>query len=105
MKLIGIRTQFVGFHRWKNAPDSVAFLRDWHRHIFNVKVEFTVDHADRDREFFLTKDKVNEYISRYEGKKFEFSCEQIAQDIAVDLGANMAEVDEDGENYGIFINN
>lgn len=101
---IKIKTQFVGFHRWKDAPKKVEFLRNWHRHIFGVEVTFLVDHSNRALEFFLTQEKVNKYLKKYENKKFEASCEMIAEDICKKFGAMKVEVSEDGENSGIYLN-
>lgn len=66
LKVIYINTSFVGFHRWDSAPEEVAFLRDLHRHIFNVKVTVEVSHNDRDVEFFLLKKDVDFCISRFD---------------------------------------
>ena len=50
---IYIQTQFTGYHRWDDAPDCVAFLRNTHRHVFHVKVTVPVQHNDRAIEFFM----------------------------------------------------
>lgn len=79
---IYIRTNFEAFHQWSNAPEEVAFLKNTHRHIFHVRVDFEVDHNDRELEFFMLKDIVNSIIMKdYEGRTFPWSCEQIAEDL------------------------
>lgn len=65
LKTIYVRTSFVGFHKWETAPQEVSFLRDLHRHIFNVKVTLQVSHSDRDVEFFLLKKDVDFIISSF----------------------------------------
>lgn len=87
-KTITVKTSFVGFHKWDNAPDRVAFLKDLHRHIFNVEVEFKVNHNDRDLEFFLMKELVQKIIKSLYKKNPDYidwlmvwSCEMIAEDI------------------------
>jgi hypothetical protein len=46
-----IRFDTVGWHFWKDAPDSRAYLRDSHRHLFKIEVHLQVFHDDRDIEF------------------------------------------------------
>lgn len=104
MRYIKIKTNFEAFHRYKNAPNAVDFLRDWHRHIFNVELTFNVVEANREREFFMTKQLIDKYIARnYKGKRFEMSCEMIAEDLVNEFNCSEVFVDEDGENGGGFI--
>lgn len=96
----------AGFHRWKNAPDVVAFLRDPHRHLFHIKGWVTVDHADRDTEFFILKNKLEQSITALYPKltyldTIDFggsSCEMIAVALVDYLNLTACEVSEDGEN-------
>ena len=105
---IWVTCRFVAWHRWKDAPPSVAFLRDMHRHEFRVKVTLTVRHLNRDLEFFTEQAELKAFVQkRYEGARLEKSCESIAYEIAhfcVDW-ENVAfaecEVSEDGENGAI----
>lgn len=97
-----ITTRFAALHRWPNAPEEVAFLRDFHRHEFHVKLCVPVSHNDRDVEFIMLKEGVDSYIRRtYEGCKFPFSCEHIASDLLTVFGASRVEVSEDGENGAV----
>jgi hypothetical protein len=97
--IIWITSQFEGFHRWKDAPDDVAFLRNYHRHIFEVRVEFLVSHDNRDIEFFQAKRKLEEVLNKtWNGKQFEDSCEMIASKIRKYFLAQAVAVSEDGEN-------
>lgn len=100
---IFVTAQFVGFHRWKNAPEEVAFLRSFHRHLFHVKVFFDVSHGDRDLEFFQEKEKVDDFLKRsFSGAQFDGSCEFIAEKILAAIPYAVAcEVSEDGENGAI----
>lgn len=96
---VWVTTRFIGFHRWKDAPDEVAFLREWHRHVFHVRLEVPVRHDNRDVEFLLLKQKLENYISdTYSTRKFEYSCEQIANNLLVQFQARECQVSEDGEN-------
>jgi hypothetical protein len=100
--IVYVKTQFIGYHRWANAPDDVAFLRAYHRHVFHVKVGVEVTHGDREVEFFQFQRKVQDYISaEYEGRYFEKSCEMIAIDLLYRFQAAMVEVSEDGENGAV----
>lgn len=100
---IYVKTQFEALHRWKDAPAKVSFLRNYHRHVFHVRVHFQVTHNDRDIEYFLFKERLDAYIQeRFAGQLFDFSCEHIAEDILVRFRADIVDVSEDGEN-GSFV--
>lgn len=100
--IVWITTQFTGFHSWDRAPDSVAFLRHKHRHLFHVKIGVEVKHSDRDVEFFLFKKEVDSFLKKeYEGKYFDCSCEHIASILLNKFEAYFVEVSEDGENGAI----
>lgn len=103
--MVWVRSQFVGFHRWKDAPDEVAFLRDWHRHIFYVRMGVQVCGLNREQEFFTLKGKLDLYLNSVfvnhgslKNNRFEYSCEQIAHMIQKTFDAMLVEVSEDGEN-------
>ena len=112
---IFITTQFEGFHRWKDAPEEVKFLRDIHRHIFHVKVTASVSHAERDIEFILFKREVEDIINKIKEGQYhlteqplnDWSCETWAKAILFTLrhkGYNnkmICEFSEDGENGAI----
>lgn len=97
--VVWISAAFEGFHRYVNAPDDVAFLREWHRHIFHVKIGMEVSDLNREIEFFQFKRKVKDFLlEQYSGKYFESSCEMIARDIQSFFDATFVSVSEDGEN-------
>lgn len=100
---IFVTLQFEGYHRWKDAPEEHAFLRDYHRHLFHVRVELPVDHSNRDVEFIAFKRKVQSWCANYTGweARFEYSCEQLAEKILRAFEASRVEVSEDGENGAI----
>lgn len=106
IKYITVKTSFRGFHKYTNAPDEVAFLRNKHRHVFGVRVSIEVDHSDRDVEFFILQQEIDQCISEnFLNKELEESCEMIAETIAEYLLQReykilQVEVDEDGENAG-----
>lgn len=103
--------QVEGFHAWENAPASVWFLRQQHRHIFHFKVTIEVSNDDRDIEFITLKrdclaalprifDKDHSGAFHFGGK----SCEMIAKDLIEWLDSEFnakaycVEVSEDNEN-------
>ena len=100
---IHVVTRFEGFHRWKDAPEDVAFLRAFHRHVFNVRVYIAVTHDNRQVEFFQFRRKLDDYIkATLAGREFELSCEQIAKMILEAFPqATAVEVKEDDENGAI----
>jgi hypothetical protein len=103
MMQIYITTQFEGIHKWDNAPDEVKFLRYPHRHLFNVKVWFSVNHDDRDLEFFIMKRKLNNYILASIDQNDVGSCEMVCRKIAeMDSRITKVEVNEDNENGAVL---
>lgn len=100
---IFVTTNFEAFHHWPDAPEEVAFLRSLHRHIFYVRAEKVVTHANRDIEFLLLKRELNAIIE--EAKDINdtrtWSCEQWAIYLLEMLRFNRVEVSEDNENGAI----
>lgn len=101
-----VRTQFVGFHKYENAPDEVAFLKNTHRHLFKVSCELETFHNDRELEFFMVHMTLEREILPFVQLKLE-SCEQMASRILDGLinayGTHRyysVVVSEDGENDG-----
>lgn len=103
-----VTTQFEGVHRWKDAPNQVKFLRDYHRHMFNVLLEIEVFDEDRDIEFVLLKKQLNAFIKEdFENSYLDYSCETMAKRILLYMlniyknRAMLCSVSEDGENGAI----
>lgn len=107
---IKIRTDFEGYHYYPNAGQidpRISFLENEHRHMFKVEVKISVNHLDRELEFFLVKWALNEFIQG--GNMNHKSCEMIATDILNNhliprYGDNRyyeIVVSEDGESDGI----
>ena len=114
MKIVYAKASFEGIHRWLDAPDEVNYLRNPHRHIFNVKVSVEVTQNNREIEFIMLGHRVKELFEGlaiegrngvwYMGTK---SCEDVAEMvmdyIRYKLGLSAktyiaVQVDEDGEN-------
>lgn len=92
-----------GIHRYPNAPDEVAYLRNEHRHIFQYKVTLEVTHDNREVEFHMLKNELTGLFKSGVVKADYKSCEMLASDVMDYLDKNYpnryAEVDvsEDGE--------
>ena len=108
---IKIRTDFEGFHFYPGAGDidkRISFLEKEHRHMFKVEVTISVNHLDRELEFFLCKWALQDFIKG--GNQNHRSCEMIATDILENhlipsYGKDREYeivVSEDGESDGIL---
>lgn len=104
-----VRTNFTGFHFWKEAPIEVDFLKLLHRHVFYVEAKIPVSHEDRQLEFFMVKKFIDQTIATNfpSGELRSLSCEMIAEIILKALQLNYElrkgitiTVYEDGENGG-----
>ena len=110
MTFIKIRTEFEGYHYYPNAGEidsRIQFLENEHRHIFKIEVKISVEHLDRELEFFLVKWALQEFVKS--GNQNHNSCEMIATDILENhllpkYGERYYEivVSEDGESDGII---
>lgn len=88
-----------GYHRWKDAPAPVSFLRQWHRHVFHVRCWFEVSHDDREIEIIMKQWEIENFLKEKYGNPCwfgEMSCESIAREIVDRFGAVQVEVLEDG---------
>lgn len=87
---IWINTEFNATHCWPECPiDEVEYLRHEHRHTFKVKVQLEVIHNDRDVEFIVFKNFINEAIEQMYGKyNYQLgrrSCEDICDDLILTI--------------------
>lgn len=115
MNSIVVSVKVSGFHRWESCNiEKVMFLKDSHRHLFEIKLEVGVSEDDRQVEFFLLQNQLKEFFeSNYpvkNGLGFEFgsrSCEMIGKEIFkafIEKGYKVLSVSvfEDGENGAII---
>lgn len=98
---IWVKTQFEGFHKYEHAPQEVSYLRNTHRHMFELKVFIEIFEDDRDIEFHMFKKFV---IHCIETKNFHNkSCEMISNDLNLLISNKYPkrnikiEISEDGE--------
>jgi len=103
---IFVTFSFEGEHCYPDAPDEVSYLRNVHRHLFNVRVDIDVEHDEREIEFHMFKHELQSRFRSYEDCSNK-SCETMARELAGYLLANYhgrdfsVTVDEDGENGAI----
>mgnify|MGYP001386866485 CR=1 FL=1 len=105
-----VRTSFRGIHSWREAPLAVEFLKAIHRHTFYVEAKIPVTHNDRQLEFFLVQEDLDNYLKKRFPKPLigQVSCEMIASDIVdylsdkygIKKGITVT-VSEDNENAGV----
>jgi len=79
-----IQFEIEGFHHYPNAPKEVKFLSSNHRHTFLIKAGYKVSNLNREKEIFICRDQVKEYLGEAFGIPCEFgkmSCEMIAKEI------------------------
>lgn len=110
---IKVQFDFEGFHLYSGAPSEVEFLKNLHRHLFNIKVTIEVTHEDRELEFFIVRRQLIDLVNRLYPNRIVGSCEMMAKDIYYFVkhtykkldktGDRLVEVEvsEDKENSGI----
>ena len=110
-----VTNNFRGYHKYDEAPQNVSFLRNTHRHVFNVRTTIEVFHNERDIEFFQLQNDIENYVKFYFNKSWDTyiegiyinSCEALAEAILEHLHENYpnrsvrVEVWEDNENGAI----
>lgn len=81
---VWVERRLAGFHCWPEAPPGLDHLAHRHRHLFRVRAEVAVRHAERDVEFFAFAEE----IDRWWGGTRECgaaSCETIAYELGCHL--------------------
>ena len=81
---VEIQFEIEGFHHYPNAPQKVNFLSHNHRHTFKIKAGYFVTDLNREKEIFIEREYIKEYLTEAFGSPCEFgamSCEMIAKEI------------------------
>lgn len=104
---IFVTTEFIQFHRWTDAPPTRFYLSSLHRHLFQVRLEISVVHDDRELEYHTVLDQLNAFIhdELIVNWNVNWSCEAIAtrvvywiSELYPDRSLYACTVSEDGEN-------
>lgn len=103
---IWITTQKEFVHHYPEAPRSVSFLRNEHRHIFKFKVWIQVYDNDREIEFFIFQRFIKGLLKQFDYDLKMTSCEMLSDKLYQGISDKyndkprkvMIEVSEDGEN-------
>lgn len=109
-KYIECALSIEGIHRWESCNiEEVKYLRDYHRHLFEISVIKEVTHSNRDIEFIQFKHKIFSYLKEqywsiahnccFFGNS---SCEMIAEELIRKFGLSRCSVKEDGENGALL---
>ena len=104
-----VNLQIEGLHRWKEAKEifpAVAFLSNFHRHVFWITCKKRVNHSDRNVEFILYKRKITKYLNQIYSLNEDsnclhfggMSCEMIAKELLDKFELEYCSVMEDNEN-------
>lgn len=75
-----ILCQFDALHYWEDAPQEVYYLKNLHRHTFGVILYIEQKHNDREVEYYILKDWLQNQLHQMD-KPIKFSCEQYAYKI------------------------
>ncbi len=84
MNTVIIQLEIEGFHHYPNAPEQVEFLSHNHRHTFKIKAGYEVSDLNREKEIFIERENIREYLNESFGSPCQFgamSCEMIAKEI------------------------
>ena len=79
-----VKFEIEGFHSYPNAPKEVEFLSFNHRHTFVITAGYNVSDLNREKEIFICRDELKDYLFESYGSPCEFnnmSCEMIANEI------------------------
>ena len=111
MTLMLTRNDIAGCHRWGscNRNSIHGYLADRHRHLFTIECEFHVSGEDREKEIFASEDTIDAFIHgsyMTRGNLVDFgerSCETIAREICIGVGAASCTVREDGRGGARYV--
>lgn len=105
-----VKTQLEALHQWGNIPSEHQshYLKNSHRHLFQIEMRFNVSHLDRDIEFIAFKQKVDQFLQNYFIRDAQsglinlqsYSCEMLSNLLIQQYkpnGCYWVQVLEDGE--------
>jgi hypothetical protein len=105
-----VKTQLEALHKWASIPSEhpSQYLKNSHRHLFQIELRFHVTHSDRDIEFIAFKQKVDYFLQNYFMRDTQsglvnlqsFSCEMLGNLLIQNYqpdGCYWVQILEDGE--------
>ena len=99
---ICVTFQKPGFHRYPDAPEDVAYLKNVHRHLFKFQVCIEVEKRDRELEFHQFLNWLDSLYQDSLALDYK-SCEMLSDDLAAHINTRYPtrqfdiEIWEDGE--------
>jgi len=78
IKYARILGSFEAKHCWPDAPAEVDFLKNLHRHLFQVEILLEVFHNDRELEYYMIKKQLNLFLDSFMPRTKTTSCEDFA---------------------------
>jgi len=108
---IVVKLCIEGIHRWEECNvEEAYFLKNDHRHVFEITCKKQVTNSDREIEIIAFKHKITNWLKKHyykpELNSFYFnklSCEQLAEIIALEFDLFYCKVLEDGENGAEYV--
>lgn len=82
--VVEIQVTIEGYHQYNEAPKEVNFLSSKHRHQFHIQAGYEVTDLNREKEIFIQRDILKDYLNEAFGIPCEFgnmSCEMIAKEL------------------------
>lgn len=100
--LIYVRFERKGFHQYPDAPEQVEYLKQRHRHLFKFEVGVEVYHDDRDIEFHMFQQEIENLFEgtlEIDNKSCEMLCRDIGEYVTSTYPGRYVyvNVSEDGE--------
>lgn len=101
-KYVVCEIQVEGLHCWPEATGSIEYLRHIHRHIFVMRLGFSVHGSNREVEIITRQNTIRHYLlDRYGDNDGvccfgRMSCEDIAEELLEKFSAASCTVLEDG---------
>ncbi len=71
-----------GYHYYPDPPKEVEFLKYPHRHLFDIRCQFSVVESNREIEIFMQQSTIEIMIKKHFGCPADFadmSCEMIGE--------------------------
>ena len=76
MFMVSSVSYFDFIHRYKDAPKEVTYLAHLHRHLLNIETTVEVFTTDREIEFYMMKDRIDNALKEHTFDE-NASCEDV----------------------------